>query len=1098
MVCLPFAVTEFHAALVDRWIALVEILLPCQTASAVWVVALLMALIPEAAASDAVASGHASRQPPPRHFVTNALQFGNLSGTDYINGCDFRLSGVVTLVDTNRDLVVIQDATGAAGLHLFPLAGNALEAGHSVMIEATDCVPYFPRWPSYPHHPSSLEIRSSFEAPSDWGTYHLTRMRGFLRAPETGEYRFWIASDNSSELWLSSDSNPANARIIASLARFEWVAPRQWSRYPSQRSEPIHLTGGETYYIEALQEQTTGGENLAVAWQGPSLAGGVIEGEYLVPWDPLSAADASFTNGILRESWTNYSIGSVSGMGGARAFDSIVSIKRFSIRDLGPGKKPVAQRIALSQRLARSENFAWVQVEGFVNFATMDGSMAFLELTDGQTSLEVRVPNCDPRTLQQFKNAIVRIEGVCESMREANGSLVPVVIWGSTFSGVEIVKGAAIHLHRGGEISGQPLVSTDPAMQGFYGTRGVVTFNDRVFGTDHIFVQEDSAVVRVIPTDPSFDRRMKLGQWVELGGALDAGSDLPTISPLVLTELEFRPLPVPIAQPLRSPMNVTRHGRWCELEGVVRSVNSNGTLSVMSKDGAAYLWIGKFPSNQLARYVDSAVRARGVLLQNILDAPTILSPSSTFISVDRDPPMDPLEVPLHSIRDLTLMDSESLPIHRVRVAGELTFAGSDWFFVQDPSGGIRVRALPPENARPGDPIQVIGFPSRGSGTCVLVNVLVRSGTAASAVQSSELDLADALSTKQKGTLVHTMATVLACKTNGSSSVVELQEHQRVFAAWLQNGALPLLVPGSRVKVTGVLNDEAAVSVLQSNDLPKGQTGSSLTILMRDLSDLTVLRGPPWWTWKRAATLVGALLFVLAVSLLWIHLLRRRLERQHAAQLVFSRQVLQRVEDERRRIAANLHDSLGQTLLVIKNQAIMASHSPPEPELRDRLDQISGATSSALEEIRQITHGLRPYQLDRLGLTQAIRALVGRASETSSILFASRVEEIDGLFDKEAEINVYRILQEAITNVVKHSGATEAAVVIRKRGTLVSISIRDNGCGFDPATESPDTHDLGYGLSGISERARILHGSLVIESRPGGGTSLTMEVPSSFS
>ena len=86
------------------------------------------------------------------------------------------------------------------------------------------------------------------------------------------------------------------------------------------------------------------------------------------------------------------------------------------------------------------------------------------------------------------------------------------------------------------------------------------------------------------------------------------------------------------------------------------------------------------------------------------------------------------------------------------------------------------------------------------------------------------------------------------------------------------------------------------------------------------------------------------------------------------------------------------------------------------------------------------------------------------------------------------------MQEAVTNVVKHSAATEAAVVIKKRKATVSLSIRDNGRGFNPAKPSSQPHDLGYGLSGIAERVRILGGTLAIESRPGEGTSLTVEIP----
>ncbi len=257
----------------------------------------------------------------------------------------------------------------------------------------------------------------------------------------------------------------------------------------------------------------------------------------------------------------------------------------------------------------------------------------------------------------------------------------------------------------------------------------------------------------------------------------------------------------------------------------------------------------------------------------------------------------------------------------------------------------------------------------------------------------------------------------------------------------------------------------------------------------------VLSGPPWWTWKRTVTLVGVLLTVLSVALLRVYWLHRRLERQKAAQLAFSRQVLERLEDERSRIAANLHDGLGQALLVIKNYAMLAIMRPSgEGMSNQRLNEISDSTSQAIEEVRRITHGLRPYQLDRLGLTQAIRAAVNRASESVATEFASRVEDVDGLFNKDGEIHIYRIVQEAISNVVKHSGATEAAVVIKRRAATVSLSVRDNGRGFDRAKFSDQLHDLGHGLTGIAERVRILGGTVTIDSRPGAGTNLSVDIP----
>jgi signal transduction histidine kinase len=221
-----------------------------------------------------------------------------------------------------------------------------------------------------------------------------------------------------------------------------------------------------------------------------------------------------------------------------------------------------------------------------------------------------------------------------------------------------------------------------------------------------------------------------------------------------------------------------------------------------------------------------------------------------------------------------------------------------------------------------------------------------------------------------------------------------------------------------------------------------------------------------------------------------------LERQQAARLAFSRHILQGQESERQRIAINLHDSLGQNLLVIKNQARLALQPASDEAARQgRLNKISEITSQAIEEVRQITRGLRPYQLDRLGLTQAIRAIVRQASENNSISVAISLDSIDDIFDKESEIHVYRLVQEALNNIVKHSGATEAAIVVKNLPEAVSLAIRDNGRGFNAdAVENVSVQEVGYGLSGMKERARILGGSLAVDSNADRGTSVAIEIP----
>ena len=1035
--------------------------------------------------------------------VTNVAQFRTLSGADYLSGCDFDLNGVITLVDTNRDVVVLQDSTGAVALNS-PVNEQNLQVGQFVTLDGTNCCPLFASFPDFPYRPSGSDMRSSFEAPMNWGEYNLTRMRGFLHPQVTGGYTFWIASDNSSELWLSTDADPSKARKIAYIQRYGWTDPHQWSKFASQHSELIQLKAGESYYIEALQEQTTEAENLSVAWQKPppdEPGISVIDGQYLTPWRADHSRGVAVTNGILREYWTNYSAGDVDGMAGPRPFESALTVKAVGVLVHGPGELPKPDRISLNHPLPAEDDYRWAQVEGTLMFKATEGNEAVLELSDGQALIQVHASHWShemSRQLRRSSNIVVQVNGVCEGVNDQQGTLMPGLIWASTKNSISFSDAMTTNAAKSlTEQIIQSEVATKPAMQGFYGTRGVVTFNDRVFDKDYIFVQAEDSAVLVSLQNQSIKSQLKVGQDVDLGGSLEPGKYVPVLTPLTVLDHGWHFMPVPIVQPLGSSPLENCQGKWTELEGVVHSVNTNGTLSVVGKDGLDYFWVGQTPSKNLARYVDAKLRARGVLMLTLLDAPVLLIPSRSFVEVEEVSPKNPFGIPTRSIADLLSKGVESTWGHRVRVVGEVTYLDAQTFFIQDTSGGIAIKTIHQPTVKVGETVEVVAFPTLNGSALTLAGELVRPAPSVWPVKSKDLDLSEMFSGKESGRLVHVSATLLAHQTNETGQVLELQKQQRVFIATLATGLgnLPNMVPGSRLRVTGVRDDQTTASPLDGEKFSKAQFMASLNILLRGPQDVTVLSGPPWWTWKKTAMLVGTLLTVLVVALLWVNLLQRRLERQIAAQLAFSRHVFGKLEEERRRIAINLHDSLGQMLLVIKNHTLLATLSPSEePDLRNRLDEISGTTTQAIEEVRRITRGLRPYQLDRLGLTQAIRASISSASENGTILFAGRVEDIDGIFDKKNEIHVYRIVQEAINNIVKHSAATEAAVVIKKREMLVAISIRDNGKGFDPDKKFIQSQDLGFGLNGIAERVRILGGILAIDSRPGSGTSLTVEVP----
>lgn len=246
--------------------------------------------------------------------------------------------------------------------------------------------------------------------------------------------------------------------------------------------------------------------------------------------------------------------------------------------------------------------------------------------------------------------------------------------------------------------------------------------------------------------------------------------------------------------------------------------------------------------------------------------------------------------------------------------------------------------------------------------------------------------------------------------------------------------------------------------------------------------------PYWWqtSWFRAAS-------VLLVVLLLGTGYRRRvrsLKRRRAEQDAFARQLLESQEAERKRIASELHDGLGQRLVIINNLALLTARLA-SADVRERAEEISAEATHAIGEVREIAHDLRPALLDRLGLSKSLDALARRAADASGIEIPTGIDQIDNVFPKEAEINVYRIIQECLNNVLRHSGATQARLTIRRSPTEIQLVIEDNGRGFQMSGPGRRAGHGGHGLAGIAERATLLAGRVDVRSAPGHGTRITV-------
>lgn len=207
----------------------------------------------------------------------------------------------------------------------------------------------------------------------------------------------------------------------------------------------------------------------------------------------------------------------------------------------------------------------------------------------------------------------------------------------------------------------------------------------------------------------------------------------------------------------------------------------------------------------------------------------------------------------------------------------------------------------------------------------------------------------------------------------------------------------------------------------------------------------------------------------------------------------SQSLILTLETERKRMAHEFHDSIGQNLLVIRNRILLLLKKDLMPAHTDTLNGLAAITSETLDEIRSIAQDLRPSTLDTIGITASTKLMVDKIQQSTNVIIKFIFEEsIDNVLPKDIEINFYRILQELLNNLLKHAKATHATVIIEKTNAFILLKVKDNGIGFD--TKLKIESGLGNGLSNIKERVSILKGEITFKSFLYKGTSVTVTIP----
>ena len=223
----------------------------------------------------------------------------------------------------------------------------------------------------------------------------------------------------------------------------------------------------------------------------------------------------------------------------------------------------------------------------------------------------------------------------------------------------------------------------------------------------------------------------------------------------------------------------------------------------------------------------------------------------------------------------------------------------------------------------------------------------------------------------------------------------------------------------------------------------------------------------------------ALLLVFGLVLLYRNQLH--LKDNKLLQEKFSQELLVSQENERKRVSKDLHDGIGQRLLLIKNKLLANGD-----------DDTKWMVDNAIDEVRAISRALHPFQLQEMGITRAIEHTLTQIDENTTLFISSEIDNIDNIFTPEQEVNIYRIVQESLNNILKHAKAEASKVSVKKIRNIISISIKDNGVGFDFSERYQDIKSLG--LKTLLERTKFLNGQMKIQSKRGDGTLIEFKFP----
>jgi signal transduction histidine kinase len=596
--------------------------------------------------------------------------------------------------------------------------------------------------------------------------------------------------------------------------------------------------------------------------------------------------------------------------------------------------------------------------------------------------------------------------------------------------------------------------------------------------------------------------KLSAGDLIELEGRTIRGGFAPNVAPARIRKLGRAPLPRPRSIPYAALVTGRHDCDYIEIEGVVQrtwlAANPHPMYADVVVEGGvvrAIFW--DFSREDLHRLVDARVRLRG-------NAGTLFGPTeqlrgvSLFAGRTRDltvlePAPDPFALSVRSIRSMYNYSADGEVNRRIRIRGVVTayipgrpievsdFSSDARFryvrnilYVRDSTSGARVETEQAADVKPGDVVEVAGFPAVTPGKPILKNAVFR--VLGREIEPAPMTLADSggLAPDADAELVRMDASLLSILTSPTERVLVLKRGETVFEAGIDRSKagpdLDAIRSGSLVSIVGVYS-------YQWGPPP------SFRLFLRAPADVAVLAAASWWTLRHTVVMVVMLLAAACVGVVWARAAARR-----------KRQEYQAVLSERNRVARELHDTLEQGLagIALQLEAVSGSLEVSPDVARQSLDVARQMLRYGIEEARRSVMDLRSQALERSDLVGALTRLAYDMTTGTSTTARVHVSGEPQRLDVAQEHHLLRIGLEGLANALKHANADRIDIELRFRGHETDLVVRDDGRGLRPRDAgAPDGH---FGLQGVRERVDKLGGRLQIDSEPGAGTQLIITVP----